>query len=291
MVEIGRIAPYLQVNGSLTEHCETQAFMSSDDIHLPAGLMAHAGHYFPWDLVVLFVLAVALGVRLYRVLGRRVGMQGVRQERPGGGFGPGVQKGVAPDTARPGVPPPLPGQFAGKPGAAPGVFDQAVPDVAYEIPAPATRVGTVLGEIGSVFPGFSPDGFLKEAEETFRQVVPAFAVGDRTTLEKLLTPASVDSFSAAIDARVQAGETQRSDLRGIESLSILDAMLVSAEDGTRVGRIEVKIVSRQVNILTDREGEPLVGTEAVTEFHDLWLFERVAGQSDARWRLAASRPA
>ncbi|KXV65049.1 Tim44/TimA family putative adaptor protein [Gluconobacter oxydans] len=265
--------------------------MSSDDIHLPAGLMAHAGHYFPWDLVVLFVLAVALGVRLYRVLGRRVGMQGVRQERPGAGFGPGAQKGAAPDAARPSVPPPLPGQVAGKPGAAPGVFDQAVPDVAYEIPAPATRVGTVLGEIGSVFPGFSPDGFLKEAEGTFRQVVPAFAVGDRTALEKLLTPASMDSFSAAIDARVQAGETQRSDLRGIESLSILDAMLVSAEDGTRVGRIEVKIVSRQVNILTDREGEPVVGTEAVTEFHDLWLFERVVGQSDARWRLAASRPA
>ncbi|WP_215747419.1 Tim44/TimA family putative adaptor protein, partial [Gluconobacter sp. P1C6_b] len=206
-------------------------------------------------------------------------------------FGPGAQKGAAPDAARPSVPPPLPGQVAGKPGAAPGVSDQAVPDVAYEIPAPATRVGTVLGEIGSVFPGFSPDAFLKEAEGTFRQVVPAFAVGDRTALEKLLTPASMDSFSAAIDARVQAGETQRSDLRGIESLSILDAMLVSGEDGARVGRIEVKIVSRQVNILTDREGEPLVGTEAVTEFHDLWLFERVAGQSDARWRLAASRPA
>ncbi|KXV01281.1 translocase [Gluconobacter potus] len=265
--------------------------MSSDDIHLPAGLMAHAGHYFPWDLVVLFVLAVALGVRLYRVLGRRVGMQGVRQERPGPGFGPGAQKGAAPDAARPSAPPPLPGQVAGRPGTASGVFDQAVPDVEYEIPAPATRVGTVLGEIGSVFPGFSPDGFLKEAEGTFRQVVPAFAVGDCTALEKLLTPASMESFSAAIDARVQAGETQRSDLRGIESLSILDAFLVSSEDGARIGRIEVKIVSRQVNILTDREGEPLVGTEAVTEFHDLWLFERVAGQSDARWRLAASRPA
>lgn len=266
--------------------------MSSNDIHLPAGLMDHAGHYFPWDLVVLFVLAVALGVRLYRVLGRRVGMQGVRQERPGAGFGPGAQKGAAPDAARPGVPPPLPGQASGKPGAGNAPFDTAAaPEVEYEIPAPATRVGTVLGEIAGVFPGFSPSGFLKEAEGTFRQVVPAFAVGDRAALEKLLTPASMEAFSAAIDARVQAGETQRSDLRGIESLSILDAMLVSGDDGTRTGRVEVQIVSRQVNILTDRQGEPLVGTEAVTEFHDLWLFERVAGQSDARWRLAASRPA
>ncbi|MBS1104326.1 Tim44 domain-containing protein [Gluconobacter sp. Dm-62] len=267
--------------------------MSSDDIHLPAGLMAHAGHYFPWDLVVLFVIAVALGVRLYRVLGRRVGMQGVRQERPGvGRFGQGPQKGAAPETACPGAPPPLPGQAAGKAGAGNAGFEAAAaPDVDYEIPAPATRVGTVLGDIAAAFPGFSPSGFLKDAEGTFRQVVPAFAVGDRGALEKLLTPAALEAFSAAIDARVQAGETQRSDLRGIESLSILDAMIVSGEDGARTGRIEVKIVSRQVNILTDRQGEPMVGTEAVTEFHDMWMFERVAGQSDARWRLSASCPA
>ena len=264
--------------------------MSSDDIHLPAGLMAHAGHSFPWDLVVLFVLAVVLGVRLYRVLGRRVGMQGVRQERPGGGrFGFGPQKGAAPDATRPGAPPPLPGQALGKGDN--GAFAATVPDVDYEIPAPVTRVGGVLSEIATIFPGFSPSGFLKDAEDTFRQVVPAFAVGDRVALEKLLTPAALESFSAAIDARTQAGETQRSDLRGVESLSILDAMLVSADDGVRTGRIEVRIVSRQVNILTDRQGEPVVGTEAVTEFHDLWLFERVAGQSDAQWRLAASCPA
>ncbi|MBF0857805.1 Tim44/TimA family putative adaptor protein [Gluconobacter sp. LMG 31484] len=267
--------------------------MSSSDIHLPAGLMDHAGHHFPWDLVVLFVLAVALGVRLYRVLGRRVGMQGVRQERPGAGrFGPGAKNGAAPDASRPSAPPPLPGKASGGQGDANGALNAAAaPEVDYEIPAPATRVGTVLGEIASVFPGFSPSGFLKDAEDTFRQVVPAFAVGDRAVLQKLLTPVSMESFSAAIDAREQAGETQRSDLRGVESLSILDAMIVSAEDGARTGRIEVKIVSRQVNILTDRAGEPVVGTEAVTEFHDLWLFERVVGQSDARWRLAASRPA
>lgn len=267
--------------------------MSSDDIHLPAGLMAHAGHHFPWDLVVLFVLAVALGVRLYRVLGRRVGMQGVRQERPGvGRFGPGAQKGDASEGARPGAPPPLPGSAVGKAGAGNMPFYKGVvPEVDYEIPAPATRVGTVLGEIAAAFPGFSPSGFLKEAEGTFRQVVPAFAVGDRGVLEKLLTPDAMEAFSAAIDARAQAGETQRSDLRGIESLSILDAMMVSAEDGVRTGRIEVKIVSRQVNILTDRQGEPLVGTEAVTEFHDMWMFERVVGQSDVRWRLSASCPA
>ena len=56
--------------------------MSSDDIHLPSALMGHSGHAFPWDIVVLAILAIALGFRLYRVLGRRIGMQGVRQERP-----------------------------------------------------------------------------------------------------------------------------------------------------------------------------------------------------------------
>ncbi|GBR69686.1 Tim44/TimA family putative adaptor protein [Gluconobacter kanchanaburiensis] len=265
--------------------------MSSSDIHLPAGLMEHAGHHFPWDLVVLFVLAAALGVRLYRVLGRRVGMQGVRQERPEAGrFGLKAKKAAPSDASRPRTPPPLPGQATGERGEA-ASNAPAIPEVEYDIPAPATRVGQALGEIGGLFPGFSAAGFLKEAETSFRQIVPAFAVGDRVALEKLLTPASMDAFSAAIDARSEAGESQRSDLRGIESLSIPDAMLVSVDDGSRGARIEVQIVSRQVNILTDRAGEPLLGTEAVTEFHDLWLFERMAGQSDTLWRLAASRPA
>ncbi|QEH96583.1 Tim44/TimA family putative adaptor protein [Gluconobacter thailandicus] len=251
--------------------------MSSDDIHLPSALIGHSGHEFPWDIVVLAVLAIALGFRLYRVLGRRIGMQGVRQERPPVFSGPGQ----APARQ---TPPPLP--VASAQGNA-----EPAPQIEYDIPTPATRVGTILGQMTQLDGGFTPQGFLKDAETIFRQVVPAFAAGDRAALSGLMTSETEEAFLAAIDARTEAGETQRSDLRGIESMAILDAMLVSGDGNTQTGRIEVRIVSRQVNMLTDRQGEPVQGTDAVTEFHDLWLFERQFGVSGTQWRLAASRPA
>lgn len=251
--------------------------MSSDDIHLPSALMGHSGHAFPWDIVVLAILAIALGFRLYRVLGRRIGVQGVRQERPPV-FAAGGQA-----SARP-TPPPLP-------GTSQRGEETVVAQVEYDIPAPATRVGSVLGRMTQLDAGFTPQAFLKDAENTFRQIVPAFAAGDRAALSGLMTPETEDAFLSAINARAEAGETQRSDLRGIESMAILDAMLPVNDAAAQIGRIEVRIVSRQVNMLTDRNGDPVQGTDAVTEFHDLWLFERQFGTSDARWRLAASRPA
>lgn len=271
--------------------------MSSDDIHLPASLASHLGESFPWDLVVLFVLAVVLGFKLYRVLGRKVGMQGIRQERPGqqrpSQDGIGIRFGRRARTAQDGasraLPPPLP---SGRSSSS--EIDIEVSHVDYEIPAPATRVGTVLGDITVLVPGFSPQSFLKEAEASFRQVVPAFAAGDTAVIEKALTPEALEVFTNAIKARSEAGETQRSDLRGVESLSILDATFANAPDANgegRKARIEVRIVSRQVNLLTDRAGEPVLGTEAVTEFHDLWLFERGEGRAADRWRVAATRPA
>ncbi|WP_040507691.1 Tim44/TimA family putative adaptor protein [Gluconobacter morbifer] len=254
--------------------------MSSDKIHLPSGLMDSASAHFPWDIVVLAVLAVALGIRLYRVLGRRIGMQGVRQERPG------PFSASAPDSRETRTPPPLPA------GAQPnGEGAPPAPQVEYDIPAPATRVGTILGEIAQIAPGFTPSAFLKEAESAFRRIIPAFAVGDKPALAGLLTFETEEAFSQAIDARTEAGEVQRSDLRGIDSLAILDAFLTSSEAEGRIARIEVRIVSRQINLLSDRNGDPIQGTEAVTEFHDLWLFEYATSVSPSNWRLAASRPA
>ncbi|KXV39846.1 translocase [Gluconobacter japonicus] len=252
--------------------------MSSDDIHLPSALIGHTGHDFPWDIVVLAVLAVALGFRLYRVLGRRIGMQGVRQARPP------VFPGAAGQAQTRQTPPPLP-EAAGQGQAEPAA------QVDYDIPAPATRVGGILGQMTQLDGSFTPQGFLKDAETIFRQVVPAFAAGDRAALSGLMTPQTEEAFLVAINARAEAGQTQRSDLRGIDSMAILDAMLVAGNANTQTGRIEVRIVSRQVNMLTDRQGEPVQGTDAVTEFHDLWLFEREFGASGTQWRLAASCPA
>jgi predicted lipid-binding transport protein (Tim44 family) len=39
----------------------------------------------------------------------------------------------------------------------------------------------------------------------------------------------------------------------------------------------------------DAGGNPMIGTEAVTEIIDLWTFERNLKTKDLTWRLAAAR--
>ncbi|QDH17579.1 Tim44/TimA family putative adaptor protein [Swingsia samuiensis] len=235
-------------------------------------------HNVPWDIVVLAILAIALAFRLYQVLGRKVGMQGVRQQRP-------LKENLGNPISSRTAPPPLPNT---QQDSASEVFEQAQ----YEIPSAATRVGAVMVEFGQrTSTAFLPDAFLKNVEVAFRQVIPAFASGDLDVLGKFLTSDTEQAFKLAIEKRREAGEKQQSEIKKIDSLAILDASLRQDEQAGWIGQIEVRITSHQINLLTTVDDVPVQGTDAVTEFHDLWLFERKFDSSDSSWRLAASRPA
>lgn len=65
----------------------------------------------------------------------------------------------------------------------------------------------------------------------------------------------------------------------------------SLEAGTAV-EIDVRIVSDQISMTLDKDGQPSAGTDAVTEFSDLWTFVRLfSGSGNSAWRLAAARSA
>jgi predicted lipid-binding transport protein (Tim44 family) len=133
---------------------------------------------------------------------------------------------------------------------------------------------------------FDPAQFLAGAEHAFRMIVAAFAAGDRARLRPLLAGETYAAFERVIAAREEAGETQRTEIREIEEALINDAALTG-----RNASITVRFVSRQVNMTTDRSGNPVAGTDAITEISDLWTFERQLGQPDLTWRLAAAHSA
>ena len=89
-----------------------------------------------------------------------------------------------------------------------------------------------------------------------------------------------------IAAREAAAETQRTEIRAIDEVTITDATL----SGT-LAAISVRFVSRQVNLTVDSAGNPVSGTDAVTEIHDIWLFERNLAGADFTWQLASARSA
>jgi predicted lipid-binding transport protein (Tim44 family) len=138
----------------------------------------------------------------------------------------------------------------------------------------------------SIDGSFSPDRFLQGAEAAFRMIVAAFAAGDRAALRPLLSDDTMAAFDGAITARETAGETQRTEIHAINSATIDSAELRGGQ-----ASITVAFVSDQVNITLGRDGQPVAGTDAVTEIKDLWTFERDLGSPDPTWRLVAARSA
>jgi predicted lipid-binding transport protein (Tim44 family) len=218
---------------------------------------------FPIDLLLFGMIAAFLVLRLRGILGRKTGF-----ERPA--------QPDAPQTPVPGMGRPAPAL----------VVDNRVEALVRPLPDPATPSGAALAQMRAVDRNFDPQHFLNGADAAFRLIVTAFAAGDRVALRPLLADDTYRSFESAIAAREAAGETQRSEIKGIESLTIEEAGL----SGTQA-TITLRIVSDQVAETLDRGGRPIAGADAVAEITDVWSFERDLTQSDPAWRLSAARSA
>jgi len=211
---------------------------------------------FPVDLVLFAMIAAFLVLRLRSILGKRTGFDGT----------PAASGAATPPVIR-----------TQAPAAEPSPDIRALPD-------PAGPVGRTLAAMSAVDRLFEPAQFLAGAEHAFRMIVEAFAAGDRVRLRPLLADPTYQAFEGAIAAREAAGQTQRTEIRGTDEVTITDAVLSGAH-----ATISVRFVSNQVNLATDQAGNPVSGTDAVTEIHDLWAFERDLGGSDLTWRLASAR--
>lgn len=216
---------------------------------------------FPIDLILFGMIAAFLVLRLRSVLGRRTGFE--RPTQPQQPAQPQRQGPVIDVKAEP-VP-------AGD---------------ARRLPDPASPIGQTLARFRNVDRRFDAGPFLDGADRAFRMIVAAFAAGDRTALQGLLTKDTYAAFDGAISAREQAGHVQVTEIRGIHSVSIEEAELHGS-----VASVTVRIVSDQVSYTKDASGHLIVGTDAVTEINDRWTFERDLSNADPTWRLAGARSA
>lgn len=213
---------------------------------------------FPVDLVLFGMIAAFLVLRLRSILGRRQGFERTEGARaaPRAADGPVID----------------------------GVAERTVPT--RPLPDPASPAGQALARMQRTDRGFSPVRFLDGAEQAFRMIVGAFAAGQRDTLRSLLSPDTYRDFEAAITAREANRETQRTEVRAVQS-----ATIEAADLRGRIADITVRFVTDQVSQTLAADGSVLHGTEAVTEIVDLWTFERELGSADPTWRLVAARSA
>lgn len=206
------------------------------------------------EIVLLAMIALFVGLRLYAVLGTRTG----HEQQP-------VIRPEAPAEAKP----------AAVPADAPA--NTAEPSgLAYDRGAAAGIRAIIAAD-----PAFDVARFIEGAQAAYRMTLEAFWKGDRAELAYLANDEVRAAFEAAIDARQAAGETLENRLVAIERAAIEDARVTG-----KVAEIEVRFEAFIAAVTRDKDGELIAGSlsDAVPT-KDLWTFQRDLKSRDPNWRL------
>jgi len=206
------------------------------------------------EIVLLAMIALFVGFRLYAVLGQRTGHEQQPVTRPE----------AAPEAA----------PAASAPDA---VANPAEPSgLAYEAGAAAGIRAIIAAD-----PHFDVARFVEGAQAAYKMVLEAFWKGDRAELALLANQEVSAAFIAAIDAREAAGHTLENRLIAIERAAIEDARL----DGKRA-EIEVRFDAFVAAVTRDKEGELLAGSMSdAVPTNDIWTFQRNLASKDPNWLL------
>lgn len=205
-------------------------------------------------IVLLAMIALFVGLRLYAVLGQRTGHEQRPVTRPEAS--PSTETATAAPEAKP---------AAAEPSGL--AFEQSA------------AVG--IRSIVSADPGFDVARFLEGAQAAYRMVLEAFWKGDREELAHLTGDQVRGAFEAAIAERETAGHKLDNRLVAIERAAIEDARLEG-----RVAEVDVHFDAYVVAVTRDSEGEVVAGSlsDAIPT-NDVWTFRRTLGSDDPNWLL------
>ncbi len=208
------------------------------------------------EIVILAMIAAFLGLRLYSVLGRRAEHE----------------EDVVPHRFDAGDKPPHP---AAQPAP------QTVPQRAIELEGVMPAVERGIAEINSADRNFDITGFMEGAKGAYEMVLEAYWTGDRDTLRELCDDDVFEGFSAAMDAREEAGHTLDNKLIRLEETRIHSASL-----DKRMARIAILFVADIATVTRDKDGTVVAGSlDDAIESRDVWTFSRNVGDSDPNWVL------
>ncbi len=216
------------------------------------------------EIVILAMIAVFLGLRLYAVLGRRPEDSDEplrrRLEQADPQATPRALPAKLPEKM------PIIARAVGS-SAEPAGFDAAAEAGIRAIVAADRRFDVTL--------------FLTGAKSAYGMVLETFWRGDKDALAQLCERAVYESFAAAIDARTAAGETIDARL-----IRVNDARIVSAEYIAPVARIAVRFIADIASVTRNGEGAVVAGSlNDAIESRDLWTFTRDLTSRDPDWQL------
>ena len=207
-------------------------------------------------IVILALVALFIGLRLYSVLGERTGHEQQPILKPAESdarAAPQITQPVAPQPVAPDS-----GDLAYIPTAGPGVRAILAADSSFDVAR-----------------------FLEGAKSAYRMILEAFWKGDLDTLKSHVEPHIYDAFATSVEQRTKDGLTLDNRLVAIDQAVISDATL---ERGVAV--ITVRFEADIAAVTRNTEGEVVAGSLSdAVQTRDLWTFRRDTGSRDPNWLL------
>ncbi len=207
-------------------------------------------------IIILALIALFIGLRLYSVLGERTG----HEQQP-------ILKPAEPDAR---IEPRVnPTPFAPAPNADPA-------SLAY-VPTAGPGVRAIL----AADPTFDVAKFLEGAKAAYGMVLEAFWKGDADTLRRFVDGHVLETFSAAIDERKTQGLILDNRLVAIEQATIVHAQLER-----QIAVIAVRLEADIAAVTRNAEGQVVAGSLSdAVQTRDVWTFRRDISSSDPNWIL------
>jgi predicted lipid-binding transport protein (Tim44 family) len=207
-------------------------------------------------IVILALVALFIGLRLYSVLGERTGHEQQPILKPAES-----DARPAPQVRQAPVPQPAPadtGDMAFVPTAGPGVRAILAAD-----------------------PNFDVARFLEGAKAAYRMILEAFWKGDLDALRGHVEAHVYDAFAAAVQHRSKEGLTLDNRLVAIDQAVISEATL---ERGVAI--LAVRFEADIAAVTRNSEGQVVAGSLSdAVQTRDIWTFRRDTGSRDPNWVL------
>jgi predicted lipid-binding transport protein (Tim44 family) len=207
-------------------------------------------------IVILALVALFIGLRLYSVLGERTG----HEQQP-------ILKPADPDAR---VEP----RISNPPASPSAAVDSG--DMAF-VPTAGPGVRAIL----AADPGFDVARFLEGSKAAYRLILESFWKGDLDALRTHVDDHVFETFAASAAQREKDGLKLDNRLVAIEQAVISEA---SAE--RRVAVITVRFEADIAAVTRNAEGQVVAGSLSdAVQTRDLWTFRRDLSSHDPNWVL------
>ena len=208
-------------------------------------------------IVILALVALFIGLRLYSVLGERTGHE---QQQP-------ILKPADPDArVEPRVSQPS--------GPAPTAVDSG--DMAF-VPTAGPGVRAIL----AADPAFDVARFLEGAKAAYRMILEAFWKGELDSVRGHVDAHVFETFAGAVEQRTKDGLTLDNRL-----VTIDQAVISEAEIERGVAIVAVRFEADIAAVTRNSGGEVVAGSLSdAVQTRDVWTFRRDIASHDPNWLL------